>query len=197
MPLIIVNVFLLGAALLFLLGLLARRQHARAAEPGPVVTEPLEDLAAEVEAVGTAAQQAQRAADAARNRADSAERARDEAEYQYREAQYGPRPDGEEPWRLVERAALEAYRRGDLSAAQLDAIWRHVPGTGLDGRENAVQSARELYESASAEAVRVRQQAYVADVAAEVLAEEQRVAVGQLTVARQSVSGGLPGLFAA
>ncbi|MBL7258127.1 hypothetical protein [Paractinoplanes lichenicola] len=191
----IVIVFLLGAALLAFLAWLARRQHDRAAS-APVLTEPLEDLAAEAAAVGTAAQRARAEADAARQLVDSAERARDQAEYSFREAQYGPRPDGDEPWRLVERAALEAYRRGDLSAAQLDAIWSQVPGTGPDVREHAVRLARHRYEDAAAEAVRVRQQAYVAGVAAEVLAEEQRVAAGELSAARQSVSAGLPGLFA-
>ncbi|GID31950.1 hypothetical protein [Paractinoplanes brasiliensis] len=104
-------------------------------------------------------------------------------------------PDGDEPRRLVERAALEAYRRGDLTAAQLDAIWQQVPA-GIDARENAVRSARQLYESASAEAARARQQAYVAGVAAEVLAEEKRAAADRLTAARQSAGAGLPSLFA-
>ncbi|MBM2621083.1 hypothetical protein JIG36_36840 [Actinoplanes sp. LDG1-06] len=195
-PLIITTGFLLGVALLALLAWLARRQHAQAADSAPVVNLPLEDMAAEAEAVGSAAQRARAEADDARRRVDSAERVRDQAEYRYREAQYGPRPDEDEPWRLVERAALDAYGRGDLSAAQLDAIWQQVPGTGLDVREDAVQHARRQYETAAAEAVRLRQQAHVAGVAAEVLAEEQRVAAGQLTMARQSASGGLTGLFA-
>jgi hypothetical protein len=192
----IINGFVLGGAFLALLALLARKQHARAVESAPVLTEPIEDLAAEAEAVGTAAQQAKQEADEARQRVDSAELVRDRAEYRYREAQYGPRPDGEAPRRLVERAALEAYRRGDLSAAQLDAIWKQVPGVELDVRETVVREAKRHYEDAAAEAARVRQQAYVAGVAAEVLAEEERVAAGQLSAARQSVSGGLPGLFA-
>ncbi|MBU2668277.1 hypothetical protein KOI35_32670 [Actinoplanes bogorensis] len=193
---VLLSIFLLGGALLAPLGMLARRQHDRAGETAPVLAEPIEDLAAEAEAVGTAAQRAQQEADEVRHRADVAEWTRDQAEYRYREAQYGPRPDGQEPSRLVERAALDAYGRGELSASQLDAIWQQVPGADIDVRDDAVRNARQLYERAVADAANARQQAYVAGVAAEVLAEEQRAAAGELSAARQSAGAGLPSLFA-
>src|ERR1700753_2671111 len=127
---VLLSISVLGGVLLTLLGMLARRQHARAGELPPVLAEPIEDLMAEAEAVGTAAQRAQQEADEVRQRADTAEWAREQAEYRYREAQYGPRPDGEEPSRLGARAGLDAYGRGELSASQLDAIWQQVPGAG-------------------------------------------------------------------
>ena len=105
---VVVSIVLLGAVALALLAKLAHRQHARAGAPAPVVAEPIEDLTAEAQAVGAAAQQALREADETR--------------------------------RLLDHAVTE--------------------------------------------------------VAAEVLAEEQRVASAQLHAARRKVSGGLPGLFA-
>ena len=193
MTVVVLVLFSLGG--LAVLGVVAHRQHERAADLPPVVPEPIEDLAEQAEAVGAAAERARQQADEARLRVDSAEQVRDRAEYRYREAQFGPGPD--EPRRLVERAALEAYQRGDLTAAQLDAIWRHVPGETRTGApEEVVQSARRQYEHAVAEAVRVRQQAYVAGVAAEVLAEEERVAEDQLLEAKHSTGAGLPSLFA-
>ncbi|MCO8271738.1 hypothetical protein M1L60_14165 [Actinoplanes sp. TRM 88003] len=177
------------------LGVYAHRQHERADDLPPVVIEPIEDLTEQAEAVGAAAERARHEADEAQLLVDSAEQTRDRAEYRYREAQFGPGPD--EPRHLVERAALDAYGRGDLSAAQLDAIWRHVPGETRTGApEEVVRTARQRYEHAAAEAVRVRQQAYVAGVAAEVLTEEERVAANELLEAKRSTRDGLPGLFA-
>ncbi|MCY1138154.1 hypothetical protein OWR29_09110 [Actinoplanes sp. Pm04-4] len=193
MTVVVLVVLSLGG--LGLLGVVAHRQHERAADLPPVLPEPIEDLTQQASEVGAAAERARRAADEARARVDTAEERRDEAEYRYREAQYGPGPD--EPRKLVERAALEAYRRGDLTAAQLDAIWRHVPGETTTGApEEVVRTAKQRYEHAAAEAARVRQQAYVAGVAAEVLAEEERVAEGELLAAQRSTGAGLPGLFA-
>jgi len=45
-------------------------------------------------------------------------------------------------------------------------------------------------------AARVRDQAYVTEVAAEALAEEERTVEGQLGEAQEATGKGLPGLFA-
>lgn len=196
---VLVLIVLLAGGLLAGLGVLARRQHERAGDSPPVLAEPIEDLTARAEVLGAAAETARQEADEVRQHVDAAEQVRDQAEDHYRVAQFGPQPEGADETRLlVERAALDAYRRGELSATQLDAIWRHVPGaaTVRESRDGAVQDARRQYEHAAAEAARVRHQAYVTEVAAEVLKEEEQVAEGRLSEAQKAAGTGLPGLFA-
>lgn len=197
--LVVVLIVLLAGGLLAGLGVIARRQHDRAADSPPVLTEPIEHLTARTEVLGAAAENARQEAAEVRRHVDAAEQARDRAEGRFRQAQFGPQPEGADETRLlVERAALEAYGRGELSAAQLDAIWQLVPGaqTVRESRDGAVQEARRLYEHAAAEAAQARRQAHVTEVAAEVLSEEEQAAEDELTKARRSTGTGLPGLFA-
>ncbi|MEU4619783.1 hypothetical protein AB0G04_07375 [Actinoplanes sp. NPDC023801] len=143
--------------------------------PGPAVPGEVQELLDDVESVRAAAERAAAEADEARRRAERAAGARDKAEDRFLEAQWEARvATVDETHLLVQRAALAAYRRGELSVEQLNGIWHHAgPPAALLDRDQ-VRDARLAYEEAVAETVQVRQQAHVASVAAEVLVEEAR-----------------------
>ncbi|AEV85994.1 hypothetical protein ACWT_4977 [Actinoplanes sp. SE50] len=167
-----------------------------APEPEPEVVE-LETGAGEVWA---AAQRAAQAADQARERATEANGERDQAEERYQQAKWdswtGPKDEGRT---LVERAALEAYRRGDLSVDQLNRIWAQTrPGEDeVERMDQEIAEAKLRYAAALTEAVEERRAAHVAEVAAEVLAEEARLAEETALAARLAAqeAAGLSGLL--
>ncbi|MFI1988858.1 hypothetical protein [Actinoplanes sp. NPDC020271] len=167
-----------------------------APEPAPEVVE-LESGAGEVWA---AAQRAVRAADEARERATEANGVRDEAEEHYQQARWdawtGPK---DETRTLVERAALEAYRRGDLSVDQLNRIWRQTrpDESEVERMDQDIAEAKRRYEESLLGAVAERKNAHVAEVAAEVLAEEARIAEEEAAAARLEAEAaeGLSGLL--
>ena len=139
----------------------------------PAVPGEVQELLADVDAVRAAADRAAAEADEARRRAELAAGARDQAEDRFLEAQWEARvATVDETHLLVQRAALAAYRRGELSVEQLNGIWQSAgpPAALLD--DGRVRAARRAYEAAVAETVQVREQAHVASVAAEVLVEE-------------------------
>ncbi|MEU4557875.1 hypothetical protein AB0F72_05780 [Actinoplanes sp. NPDC023936] len=135
---------------------------------------------AEAEAVRAAAERAVVAADEARHRAEYAEQLTEEAEQRYLAAQWEARSAaGNESDRLVQRAALDAYRRGDLNVTQLNTIWEHATASTVEPDPGRVDTARDEYDRALAATARVRQEAHVAEVAAEALVEETRIAASE------------------
>jgi hypothetical protein len=139
----------------------------------PAVPGEVQELLADVDAVRAAADRAAAEAEEARRRAEQAAGARDKAEDRFLEARWEARvATVDETHLLVQRAALAAYRRGELSVEQLNGIWHSAgpPAALLD--DGRVRDARRAYEAAVAETVQVREQAHVASVAAEVLVEE-------------------------
>ncbi|MDI6101098.1 hypothetical protein QLQ12_21015 [Actinoplanes sp. NEAU-A12] len=141
----------------------------------PAVPGEVQELLDDVEAVRAAADRAAAEADEARQRAEQAAGARDRAEDRFLEARWEARvATADETHLLVQRAALAAYRRGELSVEQLNGIWQQAgpPAEQLD--DGRVRDARRAYERAVAETVQVRDQVHVASVAAEVLVEEAR-----------------------
>ncbi|MEU4164136.1 hypothetical protein [Actinoplanes sp. NPDC026670] len=145
-------------------------QRPRASGPGEV-----EQLLADAGAVRAAAGRAAEAAEDARLEAERAAGARDQAEDRFLEARWEARvATADEAHLLVQRAALAAYRRGELSVEQLNGIWHHAgpPAEQLD--DGRVRDAKRAYEAAVAETVQSREQVHVASVAAEVLVEEAR-----------------------
>ena len=195
------------AGLLGTLALLARRRRRRAGEPaGRSIADELDDLEeleAHARSVAAAAEQAVVAADEAHHRAGHAVQVLDLAGWDYRQVRQQAQA-AEHPLRLVERAALNAYRRGQLSAAELNRIWQHMQATvgtcradGVPGWDNRVHAARQRYEQAAIEVTDVHKEAQVTTIAARVLAEEAHVAESHLTAARRSTSTGLAALFLA
>jgi hypothetical protein len=191
------------AGLLGTLALFVRRRRRRADEPaGRSVTDELDDLEeleAHARAVAAAAEQAVAAADEVHHRAGHAVQVLDLAGWHYRQVRQQAQA-AEHPLRLVERAALNAYRRGQLSAAELNRIWQHTQATvgsvpvEWDSR---VHAARQRYEQAAIEVTDVHREAQVTTIAARVLAEEAHVAESHLTAAQRSTSTGLAALFLA
>ncbi|MEU4423526.1 hypothetical protein AB0F81_23100 [Actinoplanes sp. NPDC024001] len=177
----------------------ARERPGRRAEPEPAPQpRPVEvaELAAEAEAVRAAAERAVSAADEARQRAEQVAGLRDQAERRYLDARWEARTAATgESQRLVQRAALDAYRRGELSVAQLNGIWQQT-GTGADQPDAPeVRAALREFQQAMAESAEVRQEAHVAEVAAEALVEEVRMAEQDVLVAEQETRPGLDGLL--
>ena len=196
------------AGLLATLAVLARRRRGRAGEQtGPSVTDELDDLAeleAEARAVAAAAEQALAAADEAHHRAGRAVQVLDHAGRRYRRVRQQAQPP-DHPLQLVERAALNAFRRGQLSAAQLNRIWQYTQATA-DGRtcranhtpverDSRVHAARQRYEQAAIEVTAVHKEVHVTTVAARVLAEETQLVETRLTAAQRSTRTGLTALF--
>jgi hypothetical protein len=163
----------------------------------------LEELQAHARAVAAAAEQAVAAVDEAHHRAGHAVQVLDVAGWRYR--QIRQQAQATEPLRLVERAALNAYLRGQLSAAELNRIWQHTQATAGSGTYRAngtpvqwdrrVHAARQRYEQAAIEVTDVHKKAQVTTIAARVLAEEAHVAQSHLTAAQHSTSTGLAALF--
>lgn len=83
--------------------------------------------------------------------------------------------------RAVSRAALSAYRRGDISVQELREVWRRAGDwdPAQEERERTAErcrieqtAARRAYDRAAAEGRRAEQAARVAEVAAEALVDE-------------------------
>ena len=84
----------------------------------------------------------------------------------------------------VSRAALSAYRRGDISVQELREVWRRAGDWDPEQEERErlaercrVQhtAARHVYERAAAQVRRTRQAARVAEVAAQALLDEAAI----------------------
>jgi hypothetical protein len=196
---------------LVLLGIIARRRFEYANRRsdggwGVPITDEVDVVAADAQAAAAAAERALEEADQAQNQAVHAAAARDMAERRYRLALKQADAAGE-PYRLVQRAALNAYRSRQLSVAELNRIWQHaqvmvepapspasVPPLAWELR---VREARRQYEQAEAEAARLQEQARRKTVTATMLAEEARAAESQLTAALHSANTGLVGLLRA
>lgn len=198
-------------AALVLLGVIARRQHKRddlRSDPGlgVPITDEVEVVAAYAHATAAAAQQALEEADQAQHRAVQAAAARDIAERRYRLALRHSEAAGE-PHRLVQRAALNAYRSRHLSAAELNRVWQHsqvmtAPAprpapVAPPGWERRVDEARHRYQQARAEAARAQVEARLKSINAATLAEEARTAESHLAAALRAASTGLVGLLRA
>lgn len=195
--------------LLATLALLARRRRRQAAGPaGRSVTDELDDLEElriHASRVAAAAEQAVAAADEVHHRAGRAVQVLDQAGSHYRRVRQQAQAAEGDPLRLVERAALNAYRRGQLSAAELNRIWQHTkatPGPGIGHADEGpaewdsrLDIARQRYEQAAIEVTDVHKEAQVTTTAARVLAEEAHVAESHLTAAQRSTSTGLAAFF--
>jgi hypothetical protein len=205
--LVILALGAIPAGVLGTLVLLARRRRRRYGEPaGRFVTDELDDLAelqTHAQAVAVAAEEAAAAADEAHHRTGDAVQALDLAGWHYLQVRRQAQAAGH-PLRLVERAALNAYQRGQLSATELNQVWRYTQATaGGAYREggirtewdNRLNDARQRYEQAAIEVTDVYKQAQVTRTAARVLTEEARVAESHLNDAQRSTSTGLAALF--
>ncbi|WP_203822393.1 hypothetical protein [Paractinoplanes ferrugineus] len=195
---------------LVLLGIVARRQRELAdvaTEHGWAVpiTDEVDVVAAYAETAAAAAERAQEEADQAQGQAVQAAAARDIAERRHRLVRKNAEAAGE-THQLVQRAALDAYSRNELSVSELNRIWQHVqvpveaaPGPAAVplGWELRVREAERRYERAAADAARAEQEARLKAAAAATLAEEARAAESQLALARRSASTGLVGLLRA
>lgn len=158
-----------------------------------------DEMLSEAGAVRAAAGRAVREADEAWHRASEAAGERDRAEDRFLEARWEARvATADETHLLVQRAALAAYRRGEISVEQLNGIWSAAGPPAADIDDGRVQDALRAYEEAVAEAVQVREKSHVASVAAEVLVEEaQNVERDALEAReREAAVSGLNGLFA-
>ena len=196
---------------LVLLGIIARRQFEYAnlrsdGGWGVPITDEVDVVAADAQAAAAAAERALEEADQAQNQAVHADAARDMAERRYRLALKQADAAGD-PYRLVQRAALNAYRSRQLSVEELNRIWQHaqvmvepapspasVPPLAWELR---VREARRQYEQTEAEAARVQDEARLKTVTATILAEEARAAESQLAAALHSANTGLVGLLRA
>ena len=196
---------------LVLLGIIARRQFEYAnlrsdGGPGVPITDEVDVVAADAQAAAAAAERALEEADQSQNRAVHAAAARDMAERRYRLALKEADAAGD-PHRLVQRAALNAYRSRQLSVEELNRIWQHAqvmvePAPSLASVpplawELRVREARRRYEQAEAESARVQEETRLKIVTATVLAEKARAAESQLGAALHSANTGLVGLLRA
>jgi hypothetical protein len=191
---------------LVLLGIAAHRQHELAnihhgrAVP---ITDEVDVVAHYAETATEAADRALEEADQAQHAALQAAAARDIAEQRHRltlkqaEAAGGAH-------RLLQRAALDAYQRRQLSAAQLNRIWQHTqamtepaprPAVVPLGWELRVREAHRRCEQAEAEAARAAEDASRKAATAATLAERAQAVESLLSVERRSASTGLVGLL--
>ncbi|MDG4767547.1 hypothetical protein O7632_26155 [Solwaraspora sp. WMMD406] len=99
-----------------------------------------------------------------------------------------PADAGSQLERDVSRAALTAYRRGDISVQQLREVWRRAgdPDLGRHERDQTVEqhrrrdrAARREYDAAAAIARRAAEAAWIAELAATALAEEAAAATAE------------------
>ncbi|WP_436530474.1 hypothetical protein [Actinoplanes sp. HUAS TT8] len=195
-----ISLALLLFAVLALGGMAVFAGRRAPAPPAPEVAPEVVELESGAGEVWAAAQRAVEAADAARERVTEASDVRDEAEERYQQARWdawtGPK---DESRTLVERAALEAYRRGDLSVDQLNRIWQHTrpDEAEVEQMDQEIAQAKLQYEQALVRGVEERRAAHVAEVAAEVLAEEARIAEDEALAARLEAEAaeGLSGLL--
>ncbi|WP_430791431.1 hypothetical protein [Actinoplanes sp. G11-F43] len=188
-----------GAAAVVVVVLLCVAVVAAWQRPRPVPGE-TDEMLVEAGAVRAAAGRAVRAADEAWHRAAQAAGERDRAEDRFLEARWEARvATADETHLLVQRAALAAYRRGELSVEQLNGIWSAAGPAAVEIDDGSVQAALRAYENAVAEAVQVREQSHVASVAAEVLVEEAQNVEREALDARaqEAATSGLNGLLTA
>ncbi|GAA1634334.1 hypothetical protein [Actinoplanes couchii] len=165
--------------------------------PRQAPAEPDERLV-EAGAVRAAAGRAVREADDAWYKATEAAGERDRAEDRFLEARWEARvATADETHLLVQRAALAAYRRGELSVEQLNGIWSAAGPAAVEIDDGRVRDALQAYEEAVAEAAQVRERSHVASVAAEVLVEEAQIVERDALEAREQEAAvsGLNGLF--
>jgi hypothetical protein len=195
---------------LVLLGILARRQR----EPADVrtdhgwgvpITDEVEAVAAYTETATTAAERALEEADQAQHQALQAAAVRDMAEQRHRLACRHAEAAGE-AHQLVQRAALDAYQRRQLSVTELNRIWQHAqvmveptprPDAVPLGWELRVREARRRYEQAATEAARAHENARLKAATAATLAEDAQAAKSLLSAATRSANTGLVGLLRA
>jgi predicted amidophosphoribosyltransferase len=191
-----------------LLGIAARRQReladSHAGHGGSVfITDEVDVVAADAELAAAAARRALDEADRAHDRALWASTARDIAEQRHRQVLKKVEAAGQTR-QLVQRAALAAYQRGQLSVDELNRIWRHADITAESTRspvavplgwELRVHEARQRYEQAAAAAARAEEEAQQAAVTAAELADEARAAESLLSAAQRSANIGLAGLL--
>jgi hypothetical protein len=154
------------------------------------------ELVRQAAAAAVAAKRAQAAVAEAQARAQAAQQAReaawqvfDAAQRAYTEARSDngvPEPveepeESDESRREVTKAALGAYRRGDISVEQLSTVFRQATGWDPDQETRAKEievcraeesRARRLYQAAAAAERSAHQAADIAAVAARALAEE-------------------------
>ncbi|MFV2020442.1 hypothetical protein [Micromonospora sp. LOL_023] len=197
--LLLASCFVLLALLaLAALSVRSSQDHLDSGVPGADADE----LEAEAEAIAAAAADARTAADLARDRAAAADQARDAAWQRQetagrayhravrvaRRSRPAPAPAPVLPAqheRDVSRAALTAYRRGDLTVQQLREVWRRAgdPNPKHDEVDRAVdqhrmrdRAARREYDAFAAVARRAGETARIAETAAEALAQEAAAA---------------------
>lgn len=195
---------------LVLLGIVAHDQHRRADVPtdhgwAVPITDEVDVVAAHAETAIEAARRALEEADQAQHRAVQAAAVRDMAEQRHRLVIRHAEAAGE-PHRLLQRAALDAYQRRQLSAADLNQIWQHAqvtveptprPAAVPFGWELRVHEARRRYEQAQAGAVQAEEDARRKAVTAATLATEAQAAESLLSLATHSANTGLVGLLRA
>ncbi|MBO3741123.1 hypothetical protein [Actinoplanes flavus] len=193
-----------------LLGIAARRQRelidSQAEHGGSVfITDEVDVVAADVELATAAAQRALDEADQAHDRALWAATTRDIAELRHRQVLRQAETAGR-PRQLVQRAALNAYQRGQLSVGELNLIWRHAhttvestqtPAAVPLGWESRVLESQRRYEQAAAAAARAEEEARQTAATAAALADDMRAAESRLSAAQRSASIGLVGLLRA
>lgn len=203
-------VFAALVALLVLLGVAARRQREQADvhldhQFGVPITDEVDVVAAYAASVSSAAEHAEQEAERAQDRAGQAAAGRDMAELRHRLARRRAVTAGQ-AHQLVQRAALDAYRRRQLSVSELNQIWLQAQSGAEHGEsaavvplawESPVRESRQRYEQAEAEAARAGQDALAKAAAAAELAAEARTAEALLSATRRSASTGLVGLLRA
>jgi hypothetical protein len=196
--------------LVLLLGIAARHDRERTdggTDQGWGVhpTDEVDVVAAYAEAATAAAERAQLEAEQAQHQAMRAAAARDIAGQRHRLAVRRAEAAGD-AHELVQRAALDAYRRRQLTVAELNRIWHHAQvmaestphrATMPLGWELRVREARTQHVQAVVEAARAEEDARLKGFTAATLAEEARAAESLLAAARHSASTGLVGLLRA
>jgi len=197
-------------AAVVVLGVAAYRQRELADLPpdhghAVPITDEVDVVAAYAETATAEAERALEEADRAEHAAVRAAAARDIAEQRHRLALKHAQAAGASH-QLLQRAALDAYQRRQLSVAELNRIWQHAqvmaehapqPSAPPLGWELRVQEARRRLEQAEAEVARAEEDARNKATTAAALAEEARSAESLLWVARRSASTGLVGLLRA
>lgn len=192
-----------GVVILALVALAAVAERPRTPRPDPrKLRAAAEELAAHANNVHTEAGRAAGAVADARERLAEAERVRDEAwaaqeaaEHAYQRAwqevlagraahdgMADPAEGDDEQQRDVSRAALTAYRNGDISVEQLREVWLHASGDWdpeQEERERAAyrykleeRAARRVYHRADVAVRHAEQEVQVAEVAVQALRDE-------------------------
>jgi hypothetical protein len=216
------GLFLGVCALLGLVGVVAwlqaRRRDLLGPAPSPMQTRPSPtyyarlaheagELTREAAVAAVAAERAVAAEAAARDRLAVAQQAREAAWQAYEQARRdaaevqrrgpvvaAPAVPEDEVLHDVSRAALAAYRRGDLSVDQLHEVYRQASGSNpaqeqhehdLVRRRAAEHGSLLAYRAAATVEQAARESAEVATVAAQALVEEAGQAAADAEAARQ------------